>query len=144
MGSRKIIANAELLEILTTFREKWNNDPAGLLHLFVNDFDPTPASVPGDFVEATYEDYAAISMLGSLSTPAKVEEGHYESVTSLLSFPEPGSGPAIEIFGAYVTRNASMLAASRFASPRTVEPGGGVFPLRVKLSTKSESLFVFS
>lgn len=119
----------------------WSGIPGAVLRLFRNDFVPGPASAAADFMECNYAGYATVMLSGQLTPPAKVSDGHWESVSNLYTYNAPAAGPGNLVYGPYVTVAGAPVACSRFDSPVTMAPGFPAFKLRLRVSSKSESLF---
>lgn len=137
------IFNDVALELsLSLLVGEWSGAPGAVLRLYRNDFEPSPASVAGDFMEANWATYNAVLLAGELTAPAKVAVGHWESVSNLYTFNPPAAPPGNVVYGPYVTLNGAVVACSRFDAPITMTPGFPPFRLRLRVQTKSESLFV--
>jgi len=136
-----IICDVELESELTWRVGRWGGAPGATLRLFSNDFEPDPETVLADFVEATYDGYAPVVLSGEFSTPSKVAMGFWESVTDIYTFAAPTVGPGNEIFGAYVLLAGEAVACRRFDAPITMAIGSTGFSLRLRVTSKSESLF---
>jgi len=136
-----VVCNPELHTILTEIVARWSAATPAVLRLFRNDYEPTPGSVAGDFVEANFDGYNPVLLTGELSAPALAAAGWYESISDLYTFGPPAVGPGNVIFGAYLTLLGVAIAATRFDAAITMEPGFPPFRLRLRVSAKSESLF---
>lgn len=139
-----MILNPELERTIQSRVDLWGSLTPAVLRLFRNDFDPTPDSVAGDFMEANYAGYNAVLLGGELTAPAKVAAGWYESVSDQYLFPPPTVAPGNIVYGAWVTYLGDAVAAGRFAAPITMNIGSLPFKLRLRLTSKSESLFEVS
>lgn len=142
MSSQRIFTNVELAEVLNFIVARYATTPGAVLRLFRNDFDPTPASVTADFMECNWDNYLDKLLLGELPAAAKVEDGHYESVSDPFPFFPPTTGSGNMVYGAYVTFDGITRAAERFAAPLPMVIGSPAFSVRLRLSSKSESLFL--
>jgi len=141
LSSRKVFTNAELSAALQWLIDRWGVLPGAVLRLFRNDLEPTPASVAVDFVEANFPGYSPVLLAGEMTGPIKAADGHYESLTNQYTFFPPASGSGNVIFGGYVTLDGVAVAADRFPEPIPMTIGSPPFRLRMRVSTKSESLF---
>lgn len=142
MATTRIVCNVELEAALTWLRGRWNGNPGAQFRLFRNDYDPGPESVVTDFIEANWIGYAEKLLMNQFPAPVKVADGHYEIVTDKLLFTPPASGNGNMIYGGYVTFGGNAVAAERFPVPIEMGIGSVAFSVRLRVSTKSESLFV--
>jgi len=142
MATTRIFCNVELEAALAWLRGRWNGNPGAQFRLFRNDLDPGPQSALADFVEANWIGYQEKLLMGTLPAPVKVADGHYETVTPLMVFSPPTAGIGNMVYGGYVTFGGAAVAAERFPAPITMGIGSVPFAVRLRVSTKSESLFV--
>lgn len=108
------------------------------LRIFVNNLTPTPANVIGDFTEASWGGYAAISLSGQWTGPTKIVDGEYEIVTGTYTFTKT-SGTDATAYGYYVEDGTGCLFSERFAAPITVVTGTS-FTLQVKFDEYAKSI----
>lgn len=101
--------------ILTVFVAASGEINGAILHLFDNDFTPTPDSVIGDFTEATFAGYVASSAI-AWSEPFRTEDGRAKSVGDTKVF-ELDTLPGAIIYGWYATVGGALRAAKRFDTP---------------------------
>jgi len=72
------------------------------VRLFSNNFTPDPASVLGDFTEATFGGYAAVQVNSKFGSPYKVIDGEYQTDSSAFTFTQT-TGANQLIYGWYLT-----------------------------------------
>jgi len=137
----KVFHDAELEAALTWLVNRWSAATPAVLRLFRNDFQPTPATLASSFMEANFAGYNPVLLTGELTPPAKVQDGFWESLSDLYEFTPPAAPPGNVIFGAYLTLAGVAVASGRFDQSITMNPGFPAFRIRLRVSSKSESLF---
>jgi len=137
----KIFHDAELEAALTWLVDRWSAPTPAVLRLFRNDFQPSPATLAGSFLEANFVGYNPVLLTDQLTVPAKVQDGFWESLSDLYAFTPPAAPPGNIIYGAYLTLDGVAVASARFDQPITMNPGFPPFRIRLRVSSKSESLF---
>jgi hypothetical protein len=87
------------------------------LHLYANDFSPSPSSVLANFTEATFDGYAALAS-ALLMGPSRNLDGSFE-VSGNANWAMTGSTTPNTIYGAYITdfTGTQLLFANRFDQP---------------------------
>jgi len=137
-----IFHDAELEQVLTWLVGRWSAPTPAVLRLFRNDFSPTPATLASAFMEANWTGYNPVLLTGQLSAPAKAADGFWESLSDLYRFDPPAAPPGNIVYGAYLTLLGVAVASTRFDAPITMNPGFPAFKIRLRVSSKSESLFL--
>lgn len=72
------------------------------VHLFTNDYTPTPASVVGDFTEAVFTGYVDKAIPGWTANEYLLLGSVTTTGTTVLSWAGPGDATGETIFGYYV------------------------------------------
>lgn len=104
-------------------------------HLYVNDLTPTPATVLGDFTEATETGYAPENVPSSGWTPTTSPSGTTVAINSSFLWTISISGT---FHGLYVTGAGGVLAWSeRFGDPIVFGSLGGSIEVIPTLAIKS-------
>lgn len=139
--SQNVMLMDWVLELkLKSFREalapEVSLNDGGDLHLYTNNYTPTPLDVPADYTEANYDTYQPLSIDGAFNAPVKLQDGLWGCRTNLITFPNPGAGGPFTIYGVYMTvvhaAQTKVLLASRFPEPFTLEIGGDTLALRLR------------
>jgi len=93
----------------------------GQLKLFQNDITPSIASVPADFVQATFSGYAAIDLPDTEipGTLIDVNGNAYAIDLLIRQFVQSADTVVNTVYGYYITNNAgtSLYMAKRFDTP---------------------------
>lgn len=138
----RIVHDLELENVLGYMAGRWGGVPGAELALFKNDFDPGPSSLAAAFIEADYAGYARVLLSGKLTAPAKVAAGFFEVVSDVFIFLPPTTGPGNVIYGGFVLLGGVAVGSQRFTASLPMQIGSVPFSLRLRLTTKSESLFL--
>jgi hypothetical protein len=96
------------------------------LHLFSNDFVPTPLSVKADFVESAFDGYAAPGTI-AWGTPYTAPDGSEHVTAPTAQVTCTGSTTPETVYGYYVLSVATgtpLLMAERFANPVPIAQAG--------------------
>lgn len=134
---------AEQIAGLSDHLSRWTAAGATILvHLFKNNFTPTPASVLADYTEMTSGDfpgYASIPITGT-GTPFINAQGNAEQVFSDPVF-QPASDPPtpITVYGYFVTMHPtigsdSLIYGVRFDAPLTISLATQAVPIDPDIS----------
>lgn len=125
MGSI-IDSNKTLQLVIDYLRGTLLNTANSYVKLFHNNFTPTPASVLGDFTEATYTGYAAIQVNSKFGSPYKVIDGEYQTDSSAFSYSCTG-GSSQTVYGWYLTwfdgSTTWVLKSGVFSTPFVMTTG---------------------
>lgn len=101
--------------IVTLFTGTGGELNGGIVHLFVNDFQPTIDSVLGDFDEATFTGYAASTAI-VWSETFRNSLGQAQTVGDTKTFIlDAGEGQTV--FGYYVTVGGALRYSERLPQP---------------------------
>lgn len=92
------------------------------IHLFQNNFLPTPATPLSSFLECNFTGYTSLSLTGQFGTATKIVDGQWSIQTSVLGWGNTGS-TAQTIAGWYVTDGANLIACQLLGSAITINPG---------------------
>jgi hypothetical protein len=107
---------AKILEQVRTFANTWT------LRAYKNDYTPLPTSVVGDFTEATYPGYAAVSL--NFPNPAFLNGSNKGQFTAdTITFLYSGTPGSQDVYGVYVTDDldGSLVGGARDpAAPVTI------------------------
>ncbi len=110
-----------------------------VLRLFKNNFTPADASVAGDFTEATFTGYAALTLTGAswVATPGAPSSIAYAQQT----FTSSANQTAQTIYGYYLTQASSgkVVGAQLFTNPRIVENLNDLIKVTPTLTMKDTS-----
>lgn len=129
-------SNAKLLAFCTTLANYLNSGHT--LRLFTNTFLPDPSSPLSFFTEATFTGYAAVPLAGVFATPTLVQNGQYQTTSSVLTFQcTGGSGQVIQ--GWYIDDGTNMIACQLLDSPVTIS-AGGQYALQLRPQEISQSI----
>lgn len=119
-----VVPNASARECLGRIVNK--NTPDDLkLRLFENNYTPVEASVVGDFTEATFSGYAAITLTGASWTLTTADPAVADYAQQTFTASAAGNS----VYGYYVTNNAGtvLMWAERFTDgPYTITGNGDV------------------
>ncbi len=90
------------------------------VHLFTNNFTPTPDSLIADYTEAAYAGYAGIAVSG-WTAPAYQSRGVWSTdSTNVMDFVGPAAGGGPTVYGYFVKSaggGTPLLYGVRFANP---------------------------
>lgn len=104
-------------------------DPSLVFHLYVNNVAPTKATVLGDFTEASWTNYASISVGAASFVLNSVSAGHIgTTIAAPISFAESGAGTDTA-YGYYITEPTfgNLLAAGIFDGAPITKALGDLF-----------------
>lgn len=90
------------------------------VHLYTNDYTPTPQSVVGDFTEATFTGYAAVAVAGWTANRLEASGAVSTDATNVIPFVGPGDATGQSIMGYFVKSaggGTPYLYAVKFAAP---------------------------
>lgn len=107
------------------------------LHLFKNNHVPDVTDVNGDYTEANFSGYAAISAL-SFGAAFVNPDGKGEVDASPESFTHNGGGTSNTIYGAYVTDDGGdVVYAERFGAPISMASNGDLITYTARVTAVS-------
>jgi len=113
-----------VLALLVQLRQDCENQPDGSsLHLFQNDFRPTPLAKLSDFVEVDNPDYAQFRPLYAWNNFREVARGLWcASSIDAATFEETGTAGPWTAYGSYLTdyNGVRLLGWTRFDAPVTL------------------------
>lgn len=92
------------------------------LHLFSNNFPPTPATPLSSFIECTFGGYVPLSLAGLFTGPTQVQPGQWQLDSGLLSFPCSMS-PGQTIYGWWIDDGTNLVACQLIDAPFAIAPG---------------------
>lgn len=118
--------------------------PYAVLRLFQNNFTPTPANVLSDFVEATFQGYASINLMGHLGAKSQIQAGEWHFFSDVFTYSAPLSGSPQTIYGWYVQYprldGTHLFGSARFDAPVVMQVGGLPFSLQIEFMDSAGSL----
>jgi len=120
---------------------KVNTLDGALVHLYKNDYVPTPFSLTADFTTADYTGYAAQAVAAASWNATTLSDGSAGLVGPGLFFDATGSSVTNVIYGYYITDAAgtNTLWAERFDAPRGITGPGTGFTLVPQLNGDSQA-----
>lgn len=128
-----IVANdAWLLELSDEARALFNTGHE--LRLYKNNFSPTSASVIGDFTEADFAGYAAVSASGKFGASSQVASGLYKTVSDPFLF--TCSSGSQTVYGWYLTDGSDVKLTGNYLAGFTISPGN---PLAVVIDYRTDA-----
>lgn len=136
-----VCPNSELLKKLEAMRTRYNLRSD--LHLFINNFRPTPAAVITDFVEASFPGYLPVALGGSWSAPTVVQLGVAEMRSGPARFRGIGPGFDQPCYGWWIDDLDHVLACRRFDAPATLGPSVPDFVFLVVIQDFARSILPF-
>lgn len=108
----------------------WKGDTPGggagfTVHLFTNDFTPTPSSNNGDFTEATFDGYAGVGRTYSTTTGPTLDGDDQQVRMGGDYFAFNCTGSPQTVYGWYLTDDTSSawLLADKYDVPHVLEVG---------------------
>lgn len=119
-----LVPNAGANEMLARAVNKNASDNLKL-RLYENNYTPVEASVVGDFTEATFSGYAAITLTGASWTMTTADPAVADYAQQTFTATAAGNS----VYGYYVTNNAGTICvwAERFTDgPYTITGNGDV------------------
>jgi len=130
-----MVMDDELQAQITQVRARVNTIDVNL-RLFTEDEDPTPDKQDRtDYSEPVFEDYAAVSLTGEWTTPARDQAGVWVMTTDVYEFEiEAGEGGEDDdetIHGIFIEKDDRVICAGRLPVPVNLLVGGD--PLRVRV-----------
>jgi len=104
------------------------------VHLYTNIITPSPSSVPGDFVEATYNGYTATAV-GALSGDVRIGSNAISRLANYFFGVTSPGGTSDTVYGYWVSNaaNTVVLCAERFTSPAGMANPGDFIDLTLSL-----------
>lgn len=121
-----VVANAQLQATLDWLRALRMG--TSTIHLYSNDYFPTPESVVGDFTEPEWEGYSPYQLSPSDWTEPALNINGYWSMTTNSYVVINGSGEPHTLYGLflrYPANNGALTLACRFHEPIIIEDSGG-------------------
>jgi predicted alpha-1,6-mannanase (GH76 family) len=111
------------------------------VHLFKNDYVPTPLSVVGDFTEADYTGYAHQVVASADWNSVTLSDGSAGIVGPGLFFNPTGTAVTNVIYGYYITdsTDATVVWAERFDAPRGLSSPGTGFVMVPQVNGQSQA-----
>lgn len=111
-----VVPTPTLLTQLTALLAEYPT--TSLVHLYTNNFQPTPASVVGDFTEATFTGYTAAT-LTAFGTPFLNAANNAQSVAPGITFTCTGTTVTQTVYGYFITdvHGTTLLLSGLFDTP---------------------------
>jgi len=112
-----------------------------LVHLYQNNYNPTPFDVIADYTEATYTGYASQAVASAAWNPVVQADGSAGLIGPGLFFNPTGTAITNVVYGYYVTDStgATVLWGERFAAPVGMTGPGSGFTMVPQLNGVSQS-----
>lgn len=104
-----------------------------VLRLYVNDYEPTPASVLSDFAEATFPGYAEFDLTDQWEDVYKIVDGEYQFATPVIPFLSTGASVEV-VYGWFIVGGSKVKLSGRFLDS-TLMSSGVSLPARVLVQT---------
>lgn len=133
-----ITTNYELLLEIDAIRARFN--ALTTLHLYKNNYVPTPASALSDFVECDFSGYAEVDLSGEWSSPVLNLDGEYEMSTDPHSYTQHGGATGNTVYGIFIDDGTEVVICRRFDTPIAANPGSLGFELTVLFTMDSRNI----
>lgn len=132
VGDRLVVPTAQ--GVYTLLASVWDAIlPSGAhVHLFVNDVVPTPFTVIGDLLEASFDDYDDVVISGTMGVPDDDSDGSVSAVLDqLMTWAGPTDDSGQVVYGYYVTDSGGTVlqGAYRFETPVSLTTPSDVLTL---------------
>ena len=126
MAAGFVFADATLSDMLDAWHDRIVAGSAFTIHLFTNDRTPVDGDDAGDYTQASFAGYAAITLTMANWGAVSVTD----FIASMVYAPNPefsytaGAGGAVTVYGYYLLDNASnFVMAERVVTEKSISPG---------------------
>jgi len=141
-GEKKmgVVATDKILEQSVNWIVQMLLDGNCFLHLFRNDFVPTPLNWnAGDYVEASFPGYLPIPVSAVVPSGVMVQSGEWRTRSPIQVWMPPPSGSQ-PIYGWYITAAAVVLFAARFPAAIIMQSDSLPLALTIDLEAIARSI----